>query len=145
MYRWMWVSITELSTGLGGSEGKARNFIKYKENQKFKYQDVVLHPYGVTQPFSLHCRLPLDLCVCERSARPVVESANHQHHFMSVVPLWWFLSGFFWTFQTPSPACPSLYSPLDFTFARGLCKMLSLVSSVPWMSFTSPHHSQDAI
>lgn len=72
--------------------------------------------------------------VCERSSRPVLESANRQHHFMFVVPLWWFLSGGFGLSKLLPPPSLSLHPPLDFTFTKGLCKMLSLVSNMPWMS-----------
>lgn len=61
--------------------------------------------------------------VCEHSARPVLESANHQHHFMFVVPLWWFLSGGFGLSKPLPHPPPPFIPPLDLTLARRLCKM----------------------
>lgn len=74
--------------------------------------------------------------VCERSARPVLESANYQRRYMFVVPLWWFLSGGFGLSKPIPHPLPPFIPLLDFAFARGLCKMLSLVSNIPWVSFS---------
>lgn len=84
---------------------------------KVSQSDVILRSHGV----HIH---PLTAGVCEGSNMPVLDSANHQYHFMFVVPFAEVLpQGGVLDFPNP---VPTLFLPLDLTFALGVVQNIIL-------------------